>query len=165
MFKLRPAKVNDIKFVRLINEKAIPAVNTVSSVEFHWFFERSIYFKVAVDNKETVVGFLLVLPSGLNYESLNYKWFSKKYSDFAYIDRIAVKEDFKGLGIGKSLYTDLEKSVAQSIKLIACEFNLNPENIVSKKLHEGLNYKKVGIQFTENNTKQVSLMIKHINGQ
>ena len=32
-----------------------------------------------------VCGFLLVLPAGQKYESLNYKWFSGKFSDFAYI--------------------------------------------------------------------------------
>ena len=163
MFKLREVTISDLEKIRKINEEAIPAVNTVSLDEFKWFLKRSIYFKVSLNDDEQVCGFLLVLPTGLKYESLNYKWFSDKFSDFAYIDRIAVKDEFRGKGIGKSLYVDLEKSVMKDIKRIACEFNINPPNLVSKKFHEGLAYKRVGTQLTENETKEVSLMIKEIN--
>tara|TARA_Y100000748_G_scaffold287142_1_gene271033 strand:+ start:1804 stop:2298 length:495 start_codon:yes stop_codon:yes gene_type:complete len=163
MFKLREAIDSDLEAIRDINEAAIPAVNTVSKEEFLWFLERCLYFKVSVDEKEQVCGFLLVLPTGLNYESLNYRWFSKNFSDFAYIDRIAIKKEFRGHGIGKSLYLDLERHVEKSIKRIACEFNIKPENTISKNFHEGLEYKRVGTQFTENETKEVSLMIKEIN--
>jgi len=163
MFKLREVTISDLEKIRTINEEAIPAVNTVSLDEFKWFLKRSIYFKVSLNEDEQVCGFLLVLPTGLEYESLNYKWFSDKFSDFAYIDRIAVKDEFRGKGIGKSLYVDLEKSVMKDIKRIACEFNIKPPNLVSKKFHEGLAYKRVGTQLTENETKEVSLMIKEIN--
>ena len=163
MFKLREATINDLETIRAINEDAIPAVNTVSTEEFLWFFERSLYFKVSVDEKEQVCGFLLVLPADLNYESLNYRWFSKNFSDFAYIDRIAIKNEFRGKGIGKTLYLDLEQYVEKDIKRIACEFNIKPENPISKNFHEGLEYKKVGTQLTEKDTKEVSLMIKEIN--
>ncbi len=163
MFKLREATISDLEKIRTINEEAIPAVNTVSLDEFKWFLERSIYFKVSLNKDEEVCGFLLVLPTGLKYESLNYKWFSDKFSDFAYIDRIAVKDEFRGKGIGKRLYIDLEKSVMKDIKRIACEFNIKPPNLVSKKFHEGLDYKRVGTQLTEMDTKEVSLMIKEIN--
>ena len=33
---------------------------------------------------------------------------------------------------------------------------------IAKSFHESLNYKNVGFQFTENNTKKVSLMVKNI---
>ena len=95
--------------------------------------------------------------------SQNLVRFSKNFSSFAYIDRIAIKEEFRGKGIGKSLYLDLEKSVEKDIKRIACEFNIKPENPISKSFHEGLEYKRVGTQLTENDTKEVSLMIKEIN--
>ena len=123
--------------------------------------EKKTYFKVAINNDNNICGFLLVLPSGLDYQSLNYKWFTERYSDFAYIDRIAVSSKYRGLGIGKSLYLDLERSLDE-YNMIACEFNIEPPNPISKKFHESLNYKNVGFQFTENNTKKVSLMVKNI---
>lgn len=161
MYTIDLVNRSDLSAIRNVNEKAIPAVNTVSESEFEWFYENALYFKKVVQNVK-LAGFLLVLPTGLNYDSLNYKWFSKRYKDFAYIDRIAVKENYKGNGAGTSLYLDLEKSISDKIKLIACEYNIKPLNKISQKFHRKLNYINVGTQLTENNTKEVSLMIKKL---
>ena len=154
---------DELSLISEINEEAIPAVNTISKKEFIWFYENSIYFK-KVTVKKILAGFLLVLPMNIPYKSLNYSWFSKRFNDFAYIDRIAVKEEYKGLGIGTLLYSDLEQSLPNDIKIIACEYNIKPLNKVSQNFHQKMEYKNVGTQFTENNTKEVSLMIKKING-
>ena len=153
---------DELTLINKINEEAIPAVNTVSKKEFIWFYENSIYFK-KVTVKKILAGFLLVLPMNIPYKSLNYSWFSKRFNDFAYIDRIAVKEEYKSLGIGTLLYSDLEQSLPKDIKIIACEYNIKPLNKVSQNFHQKMEYKNVGTQFTENNTKEVSLMIKKIN--
>ena len=155
-------EIDDLSIIRVINDEAMPAVNSVSVEEFVWFHKNSIYFKkVSLD--ESLAGFLLVLPMNIPYKSLNYTWFSKRYNNFAYIDRIAVKEELKGSGIGTLLYTDLEKSLPKEIKMIACEYNIKPLNMISKNFHQKMSYKNVGTQLTENNTKQVSLMVKEIN--
>ena len=161
MFTLRDAKHSDIDQIVQINKSAIPAVNYVSYNEFEWFLNRKLYFKIAENSHGAISGFLLVLPSGLEYKSLNYKWFSGRYDKFAYIDRIVIMNEFKKNGIGKSLYLDLEKNISE-YKLISCEFNIEPPNPISKKFHESLNYENVGYQLTENETKKVSLMIKKI---
>ena len=161
MFTLRDAKHSDIDKIVKINKSAIPAVNYISYDDFEWFLHRKLYFKIAENSLGTISGFLLVLPSGLEYKSLNYKWFSSKYDNFAYIDRIVIMDEFKENGIGKSLYLDLEKNISE-YELIACEFNIEPPNLISKKFHESLKYENVGYQLTENETKKVSLMIKKI---
>ena len=153
---------SELPFIGEINEEAIPAVNSVSDEEFIWFHKNSIYFKKVTLNK-TIAGFLLVLPMNISYKSLNYGWFSERYNNFAYIDRIAVKEEFKNSGIGTLLYKDLEKSLSKEIKMIACEYNIKPLNKISENFHQKMAYKNVGTQLTENNTKQVSLMVKEIN--
>ena len=162
MIKINNVQTSDLSTIRSINEESIPAVNSVSEKEFIWFYQNSIYFKKALIN-ETLVGFLLVLPMNISYQSLNYNWFSERFRDFAYIDRIAVKKDFKSSGVGVSLYSDLEMSLPKNIKFIACEYNIKPLNQVSKNFHKRMNYENVGFQLTENNTKEVSLMIKKIN--
>tara|TARA_B100001057_G_scaffold61615_1_gene54993 strand:+ start:2692 stop:3180 length:489 start_codon:yes stop_codon:yes gene_type:complete len=162
MYKLRNILEDDLSKISHINEDSIPAVNTVSLDEFKWFLSKKAYFKCAEDEDKNICGFLLVLPPGLDYESLNYKWFSGQYSNFAYIDRIAIDESSKRKGIGRNLYTDLENSIRGKYDLIACEFNIKPLNETSKKFHENLEYENVGYQYTENGTKQVSLMIKKL---
>ena len=156
-------KVDKKDFLEIIkiNEAAIPAVNSVTETEFDWFYKHSIYFKKAI-KIDRIIGFLLVLPSNLNYRSPNYQWFSNHYKNFAYIDRVVISKNYKNNGIGTSLYLDLEKFLCHSKSLIACEFNLKPVNKESKNFHIKLNYEHVGTQFTENNRKQVSLMIKRL---
>ena len=161
MHNLRNAKIDDLKDIIEINEESIPAVNTVSLMQFKSFLRDSIYFKVVTNRSQKICGFLLVLPSGLEYDSLNYKWFSSRYEKFAYIDRIAISKNWRNKGMGKSLYTDLENTL-KDYNLIACEFNVKPLNQVSKQFHESLDYENVGFQLTENGTKKVSLMTKKI---
>ena len=83
MFKLRNVTIEDIKDIILINEDAIPAVNSVSYEEFLNFYEKKTYFKVALNSDKNICGFLLVLPSGLDYQSLNFKGFTERYGDYA----------------------------------------------------------------------------------
>ena len=154
--------INDLSIIKVINDEAVPAVNAIAEKEFIWFHKNSIYFKKVILD-ETLAGFLLVLPMNIPYKSLNYNWFSERYNNFAYIDRIAVKKEFKNSGIGTLLYTDLEKSLPKEIKMIACEYNIKPLNMISENFHQKMAYKKVGTQLTENNTKKVSLMVKEIN--
>ena len=161
MHNLRNVKIDDLKDIIEINEESIPAVNTVSLMQFKSFLRDSIYFKVVTNHSQKICGFLLVLPSGLEYDSLNYKWFSSRYEKFAYIDRIAISKNWRNKGMGKSLYTDLENTL-KDYNLIACEFNVIPLNQVSKQFHESLDYENVGFQLTENGTKKVSLMTKKI---
>ena len=161
MYNLRNVKIDDLKDIIEINEESIPAVNTVSLMQFKSFLRDSIYFKVVTNRSQKICGFLLVLPSGLEYDSLNYRWFSSRYEKFAYIDRIAISKNWRNKGMGKSLYTDLENTL-KDYNLIACEFNVIPLNLVSKQFHESLDYENVGFQLTENGTKKVSLMTKKI---
>jgi len=160
MYTLRNVLENDLSEIFHINEASIPAVNAVSLDEFKWFLSKKTYFKCAEDEDRNICGFLLVLPQGIDYKSLNYKWFSGRYSNFAYIDRVAIEVSSKRKGIGSRLYTDLESTMRGKYDLIACEFNIKPLNETSKKFHEKLNYNNVGYQYTENGTKKVSLMIK-----
>ena len=161
MYNLRNVKIDDLKDIIEINEESIPAVNTVSLMQFKSFLRDSIYFKVVTNRSQKICGFLLVLPSGLEYDSLNYKWFSSRYEKFAYIDRIAISKNWRNKGMGKSLYTDLENTL-KDYNLIACEFNVKPLNQVSKQFHQRLYYVNVCFLLTENGTKKVSLMTKKI---
>ena len=80
---IRNVKSSDIQEIIRINDLAVPAVNSISSNKFEWFLENSLYFKLIESSSKEVKGFLLVLPEDLEYESLNYKWFNKRYKKFA----------------------------------------------------------------------------------
>ena len=92
---IRNVDSGDIQELVRINDLAIPAVNSISSNKFEWFLENSLYFKLIESSSKEVKGFLLVLRQNLEYESLNYIWFNRRFKKFAYIDRIAILSPYK----------------------------------------------------------------------
>ena len=92
---IRNVESSDIQEIIRINDLAVPAVNSISSNKFEWFLENSLYFKLIESSSKEVKGFLLVLRQNLEYESLNYIWFNRRFKKFAYIDRIAILSPYK----------------------------------------------------------------------
>lgn len=119
------------------------------------------YFGAAVVDGE-VAGFLMALRPGQSYQSLNYRWFSDRYETFVYIDRIAVSPAYKGRGIGRALYADVENLATTTAPILTCEVNLDPPNADSMAFHTKLGFAEVAQQVTEGGTKRVSLMVKRL---
>ena len=59
MFELRNVTIEDIKDIILINEDAIPAVNSVSYEEFLNFYEKKLILKLLSTVIKIFVGFYL----------------------------------------------------------------------------------------------------------
>lgn len=158
--ELRDVQHGDMPAIRALNEASVPAVNAVSADEFAWFLEVADYFRlVAIDG--TLAGFLLGLRPGLEYPSLNYRWFNERYDDFCYIDRLAVDDRFRRRGVASSLYDDIERhALGLSAPRLACEVNVRPHNEVSLAFHAHHGFGEVGQQDTDGGNKRVSLMIK-----
>lgn len=144
-----------------LNEQAVPHVNSIGISQLSALADQAFYFKVALRNGQ-VIGFLLTLSEGAVYESLNYLWFSKRYTSFVYVDRIVVSPDHAGAGIGKQLYNDLQTQTGDHAALIACEVNLKPANPNSLAFHKKQGFQEVGQQETEDGQKVVCLMTKPI---
>lgn len=144
----------------LINESAVPHVNSITEDDLATLAAQSTYFRVVLLPDDAVAGFLLVLREGQNYQSLNYRWFSNQYETFAYVDRIVVTEANAVSGLGKALYQDLIQSVESHVPVITCEVNLKPVNERSLNFHRKLGFAEVGQQETEGGSKTVCLMAR-----
>jgi predicted GNAT superfamily acetyltransferase len=94
-----------------------------------------------------IEGFLLALREGARYDSPNYGWFARRYPSFLYIDRIVVDAAAQGRGVARTLYADLV-AVARGagLPLLACEFDLEPPNEASARLHRRLGFAEAGRQ-------------------
>lgn len=158
-FCIQPARTADYKSVLALNEAALPHVNRIGMPELGTLAEQSFAFDLAWCDR-SVAGFMLALPEGSDYLSPNYRWFSRRYPQFVYVDRIVVSDAFSRLGIGRLLYARLEKLASEVAPALACEVNLRPANPVSFNFHERLGFSEVGQQETGNGEKRVSLMIK-----
>lgn len=87
-------------------------------------------------------GFVLALPPGVAYTSANYRWFSARYDDFVYVDRIVVLEHARGHGVGRRLYDAVVDRT--SAPVLVAEVNTRPRNDTSLAFHERYGFVEVG---------------------
>lgn len=159
MISLRSVAESDLEDVLCLNEASVPAVNSVDLEQMQWFVVNAAHFRVA-ENDGRFAGFLIGMRPGTTYASPNYRWFSERYRDFGYIDRVAVAADAQRLGVATALYRDFEASLPRAVEVLTCEVNIEPPNESSMRFHESFGFRTVGTQSLENGRKQVALMAK-----
>lgn len=154
---IRDAGVADHPVVLALNNGATPHVNALNEEEFAWLANRAKYFRV-LEDAGGVAGFVLCVPSGLDYWSENYRWFTRRYSEFLYLDRVIVAERARRMGVGRAMYDDLHATaVAADWLRVTLEVNLRPPNPVSVAFHEKLGYRAVGVREYEDGKKIVQM--------
>jgi predicted GNAT superfamily acetyltransferase len=154
---IRKAQDKDLAKVLEMNEAALPHVSSVELSDMERFLEQADPFLVIEEEKE-LAGFMIVLQKGLNYESLNYKFFCNNYSDFDYVDRIVISDKFRGQKFGTALYEYLFEQSSKEI--ILCEINIKPPNKNSMEFHKALGFSQVAEQVTESGKKSVAMMVR-----
>ncbi len=159
--RVRSATAADLPGVLALNNTAPPAVNAISADRLRWLAGAAREFLVA-DSGGRLVGFLLVLPPEAAYDSPNFLWFRSRYAGFLYIDRIVVRRDMRGRGVGAALYRELLSRAGSTVELLTCEVNLRPPNPGSLAFHAAQGFREVGRQDTDGGSKTVSLQIRHV---
>ena len=158
-FSIRDVREDDLEHVLLINESVVPAVNSIDLSQMQWFAQHAAYFRVTVQ-EEAIAAFLIGLRPGTTYGSENYRWFCENYSEFGYVDRIAVHQDARRFGLATRMYQDFETRLPGSVEVMTCEVNVRPPNESSMRFHERYGFRQVGSQHTEGGRKEVALMEK-----
>jgi len=152
---------SDFDAVLALNNANVPAVSELAADELARLAGLSSPALVA-ELDGAFAGFCLVLPPGVDYASVNYRWFSTRaaslgYSTFAYLDRIAVAAAARRHGVGRALYAHLGQALAGS-PVLFCEVNVRPRNDPSLAFHAALGFREVGQQDTDDGHKRVSLL-------
>ena len=158
---LRNFRPADIGPVLELNESSVPAVNSLERDAMQWFAAHAAYFRVAAD-LQGIAAFLIGLRAGSDYASPNYRWFCANYTDFAYVDRVAVAERARRQGLASLLYDDFAEAMRPHVNVMTCEVNLRPPNPVSMQFHERRGFRRVGTLTTENDQKEVALLVRHL---
>lgn len=158
---LRELGSTDLESVLSINQAARPAVGDLDRERLeHLVGESSI--ALCVDEADRIAGFCLVLDPGADYDSVNYTWFSARYRDFIYLDRIAIVAERRGRGLGRALYRQVERLARvrrPQATTFTLEVNLRPRNEPSLRFHDRMGFIEVGRQETPYGA-EVSLMAK-----
>ena len=90
--------------MHLLNQQNTPEVGDVPDIEN---FKQLIKFSenILIAEKDSkLIGFVLCMKQNQMYKSKNYLYLSSKFSEFLYIDRIAIGKKYRRLGIGKTMY-------------------------------------------------------------
>ena len=137
---IRDLETGDEAVVRSLNRANQPAVGPLDDDRFTLF--RSCASRgtgrfevVCVD--EEVVGLFVGLVEGVDYASPNYRWFSQRHPRFAYVDRIALASEARGIGAADALYDRFEDWARPADRPVMCaEVNVEPPNPRSLRFHE-----------------------------
>lgn len=159
--ELRPYGPADLVQVHAINQAEVPAVGDETAEALGHIADESVIALVAAED-DTIAGFCLVLAPGADYGSGNYRWFSDRYDDFVYLDRVAIAPAFQRRGIGRAMYAEVERLAAErcpAASRFTLEVNLRPRNDRSLAFHTALGFAEVGRRETGYGTL-VSLMSK-----
>jgi len=147
----------DLDAVLSLNQSEVPHVGSIDIERTRWFAANAHYFRVAVDGTR-VAAYLVGLRPGTSYASPNYRWFCERYEDFAYVDRVAVADFARRLGLASRLYADFAAAVPDTVEHMTCEVNLRPPNESSMHFHRQLGFQQVGSQTTEGGSKEVAML-------
>jgi len=157
---VRDLRVTDLEIVWSINQENVPAVGEETLATLSKIHEQSAIALVAEVSNQ-IVGFCMVLLPDADYGSPNYEYFCERLVDFIYLDRVAVTEKFRGMGIGAALYREVE--MRANAEWFALEVNTKPRNDGSLRFHAREGF----VQMEELETrpgKMVSLMVKKLKG-
>ena len=140
---IRPVRSEDLPFLLTINNACTPGVGELDMPRLRHLIGQAAHTLVAEVNSAPA-GFLLCLHEGAQYDSPNYRWLSDRFARMAYVDRIAVADGHRGLGLGDHLYRALHSAEAGSARPITCEVNERPANPGSLRFHTRLGFRPVG---------------------
>jgi predicted GNAT superfamily acetyltransferase len=151
MFRIRDAGRDDLQNLLELNQSNLPHVGSISMPDLEHLYCQAVYFRIAEFERKTA-GFLIAFEPEADYGSLNFLWFKRHYTP-----------EVRRQGIAVRLYRDIEHFAAdRKIPTLACEYNLRPNNEVSRRFHQRYGFNEVGTQETENGKKTVSLQIKQV---
>ena len=128
----------------ILNQENIPEVGDLNSTDnFKNLLDMS-YKNFYVTESNKIIAFVVCFKQGSEYQSKNYEFFCKTEESFIYIDRIAIKKNFRRKKIAKNLYIRIQKIASEIQYSLCCEVNTIPKNQPSIDFHYDFGFKKIG---------------------
>ncbi len=146
---IRSIEPADLERILQINEENVPEVGSVDADRMGFLVAESP-IALAVELDGQIVGFCLVLPPDSDYDSVNYRWFTSRYDEFMYLDRVAFVKEAQGRGLGTLLYAEVDRLMTDLAggEHLALEVNVDPPNDASLAFHARRGFVEVGQQDT-----------------
>ena len=135
---------NHVSDIYSINQDNVPEVGSLDSIEQQKkLLSVSSYHSILLEENE-LIGFSICFRESRPYWSENYKYFEDKLDRFLYIDRIAIRSEYRRQGHAKRMYEDIFNIASQDDLIVTAEVNTKPANQGSLRFHEYMGFKEVG---------------------
>lgn len=138
---LRPVTPADYAAVLALNERNVELLAPMDHAHLDGLLALAATAGV-IEVEGSFAGFVITFASGSDYDGENFGWFSERFADFGYLDRVVIHEDHRRRGLGSQVYDELESSCGRS--LFALEVNLDPPNAASLAFHSARGFVEVG---------------------
>lgn len=161
MITVRTMTPDDLDWCHALNQHNVPALGTETPGDFARLLDIAAVALVA-EADGVRAGFAISMIERTDYASVNYRWFAERHAAFVYLDRVAVADTHKGLGVGRAIYDETERlgRLASPAATVFClEVNLEPRNDESLAFHHRLGFAEAG-QLRTPSGKLVSLMTR-----
>jgi uncharacterized protein len=158
---IRDIRPDDLKELLRINEESSPGVSQLTAVDAERLTTDATLAWVAVGD-QGVAGYLIAFIGSATYAGEEFSWFKKRGREFVYVDQIALGLSYRGRGVGRLLYLELEQWAArQRCQLLNCEVNLDPPNPRSLAFHRRYGFIEIGRMHTSDG-RHVALLQKEV---
>lgn len=152
--------LNNLDTLLEINNAAVPDVGQLSISKARWLISRLLMPGLAVlDGKEA--GIIVVLSDRCEYDSDYYRWFTERYQDFLYVDRIVVASWARGRGVAQALYQKADELSQELNVAIAADVYVEPPNTPSLNFHQKMGFVEVGRQHFPAINKTAAKLMKY----
>lgn len=142
---LRDTTAGDFDAIFVINAEALPGVAELTLDNFEHLIRACAVFRL-LEVAEGVAGYLCAMDRSAAYDGEEFQWFRKHLREpFLYIDQVAIALPYRGKGLGRTLYDDLEcHAYRNGIDTLVCEVNHEPANVASQAFHRQRGFSELG---------------------
>ncbi len=140
---VRAAGEGDEDFILALNAACTPAVGDMTRDRYRQIAGWSFRVVIA-EAGGAPAGFMILIRPGSAYPSDNYGWFEETFGRHLYVDRIAVSDAARGLGVGRALYEHALLLAAElGEERVTAEVNEDPPNPESMAFHARLGFRQL----------------------
>ncbi|MBD9368654.1 GNAT family N-acetyltransferase [Xanthomonas sp. XNM01] len=158
---IRDVREHELDAVLALNNNAGDAILPLDQDKLHGFFEEAEYFRIA-ERDGNLTGFLVGFGSGSGHQSSNFDWFSQRYPDFFYIDRIVIASRRRGGGVGRAFYADVQSYAELRYPHLCCEVFLDHGADPALLFHGSFGFHEVGQNVMPDVDVRASMMMKEL---
>lgn len=154
---IRDARPGDFQDMLALNQELVHFLSPLTMERLEALVRESAVCTVA-ELDGSFAGFLMAFREKADYDSINYLWFEENYPAFLYVDRVVIRPEAQGAGLGAAMYRDVFARAGNAgVPWITAEYYIVPMNEVSSRFHDRFGFREVGQQQTADGKKTVSL--------